>query len=473
MASDPVETPKVTAAPEKANQESSEQHIRTYNEKRAYLASLVARMDSLTAQLKQLTSESKRKGPSSAKNESKEEKKEEADSKPEEAPEKKDEEAPQVLPSLFGLAYILLKLLCQEKLNKQSVFNFNNYYEFIKNRITTYESTWKVASIVGYTLKKDEVLESIKSFYSYLFMASSPKLQELFKTAEIPAADGLWLSILTEEDNKVLMESVFMTVLDDLFKNIRTAFTTMDADANSAALRRGDMLKAKGKDLKDLDTQIGTLNAGPKTTPTGPETTPTGPQTTPDQKGGAAPVAPATPIASAPTIADTPIKPPSLPIPECNIGEPCKRDILKLKEYADYVNSELMAAIANGPIQMKDDLTAVNEALSILATEAPTIHISMVKHAGPPTDKTPTQELQDLQPKMIAKLNELKKKIQTGPQDATTTPLLAELDKSISLLTTGLPTLLQTMTPTDAEALLVNMKKLTGMSGGKRGLRRS
>ena len=101
--------------------------VKLYEDKRDFLASLQSQVGMLTAELKGLMEAAKAKPKDTKMPKKEEEGKEE---KPE-APV--FEEDPQALTILFGIGFVLNKLMNQEKLNKESVISLYDAYQNIKS----------------------------------------------------------------------------------------------------------------------------------------------------------------------------------------------------------------------------------------------------------------------------------------------------------------------------------------------------
>jgi hypothetical protein len=223
----------------------TDQAIDKFNEKQALEQSLISRIDLLTAKIKEIVAKSKKNGADS-KDETSEKEKPEEPAEPVPVPEPGEPDH-QVLPLLFGLAFILIKIMNQANLNRQSIYNMNNYFEYITHMIEVYQKLCNSAVTKGYPIEKKTplLINSLKSFYAYFYMAVSEKMQELFKGANYPEGTD-WITALSPDEDKKLASVEFMNVIDDLFKDIHPAFVYMVeeyqlTDPATVAKMKGDM----------------------------------------------------------------------------------------------------------------------------------------------------------------------------------------------------------------------------------------
>jgi len=338
--------------------------------------SLLARIEALRAKIQQIIDKSKT-------NEPKEGDKKE-NSKPKEPvpiPEPGDP-THQVLPFLFGLAFILIKIMNQENLNRQSIYNMNNYFEYLTYMIQVYQKLCNSAVTKGYPLKKDLLINSLKSFYAYFYMEMSEKMQELFKGAAFPSSTG-WISTLSPEEDKKFASIEFMNIIDDLFKGIHPAFVYMVEDYQ---LTDPATIAKMKDDMEQLEKNNSTKQGASAQT----------------LRGGSAPMvatksSPAIPSAKqdvTPEVAapkeKEPIKFTKSPVPdECKINEPCKRPIDELKSAAEDQTEQLNQVLEKGLTTITGGIDLITAELGKLASVAKDIHVSIIAHSQPPAEGSP------------------------------------------------------------------------------------
>jgi len=332
--------------------------VKLYENKRDFLASLQSQLGVLTAELKGLMEAAKAK-PKDTKTPKKEEEEEGKEEKPE-APV--FEEDPQALTILFGIGFVLNKLMNQEKLNKESVISLYDAYQNIKTMIGIYYNMWKIGSLMNYPLDKLSFIYSLKAFYTHFYMNLGPKMKELMKGPSYKPQDITWISTLTAEEDAVLSSVDFTNIQDKLLKGVVMSFTMMHNLFNDAAIIRSEIITSNSSDLKKLDTRIKKLNSGEKEPeqkesdakePDTKESEQKESDTKESEQKESEELQPAKPL-----------------IPDCKIGEPCIRDIGKLKEVADAFQAELDLLMKEGPVKIKDEYDAIMGALQETANES-------------------------------------------------------------------------------------------------------
>ena len=320
--------------------------VKHYEDKRDFLASLQSQVGVLTAELKSLMEAAKVK-PQESKKPKQDEKG--AEEKPE-APV--FEEEPQALTILFGIGFVLNKLMNQENLNKESVISLYDAYQNIKTMIGIFYNMWKIGSLMNYPLDKLSFIYSLKAFYTHFYMNVGPKTKELMKGPSYAPQDITWISTLTNEEDAVLASMDFINIQDRLLKGIIMSFTTMHNLFNDAAIVRSETISSKSSDLKKLDKGIKKLNSGEEGSKE--ESKEEGKEESKETQETQEPdIEPAKPL-----------------IPECKVGEPCKRDIGKLKEVADAFQAELDLLMKEGTVKIKDEYDAIMGALQETANES-------------------------------------------------------------------------------------------------------
>ena len=341
--------------------------VKLYENKRDFLASLQSQVGMLTAELKSLMEAAKVK-PKDTKTPKKEE--EGKEEKPE-APVY--EEDPQALTILFGIGFVLNKLMNQEKLNKESVISLYDAYQNIKTMIGIYYNMWKIGSLMNYPLDKLSFIYSLKAFYTHFYINVGPKTKELMKGPSYASQDITWISTLTAEEDAILSSMDFTNIQDRLLKGIVMSFTTMHNLFNDAAIVRSETIASKSSDLKKLDTRIKKLNSGDKETDADSDQKDSDTKESDQKETEETDQKESDQKESDQKESDQPteeLQPAKPLIPECKIGEPCVRDIGKLKEVADAFQAELNLLMKEGPVKIKDEYDAIMGALQETANES-------------------------------------------------------------------------------------------------------
>lgn len=415
--------------------------VKLYENKRDFLASLQSQVGVLTAELKSLMEAAKVKP-----KDTKTPKKEEAGK--EEKPEAPVfEEDPQALTILFGIGFVLNKLMNQEKLNKESVISLYDAYQNIKTMIGIYYNMWKIGSLMNYPLDKLSFIYSLKAFYTHFYINLSPKMKELMKGPSYQPQDITWISTLTVEEDAILSSMDFTNIQDRLLKGIVMSFTTMHNLFNDAAIVRSETIASKSSDLKKLDTRIKKLNSDSDAKESDAESDAketdkeTDKESDKESDKSTEELEPAKPL-----------------IPECKIGEPCVRDIGKLKEVADAFQAELNLLMKEGPVKIKDEYDAIMGALQETANE------SVIVQGNIKSNSEEAQGSSQLANKLQAFIDGIK----NNPEVAA--ELKAFLEALNSFDASKIP-------PEEVEAHEKDMDALQaligGTKGGKRTLRRS
>jgi len=246
--------PAATPAPAPDKTASSpaitpEEATKKWNKKLELEQSLLARIDALRSTIQQIIDKSKTNGSKDS-----DKKKNSKPKEPVPIPEP-GKPKHQVLPLLFGLAFILIKIMNQENLNRQSIYNMNNYFEYITYMIEVYQKLCNSAATKGYPLKTDLLINSLKSFYAYFYMAVSDKMQKLFTSPGYEGTD--WISTLSPEEDKKFASMEFMNVIDDLFKDIHPAFEYMVEDYQLTDPATVAKMKGAMKELKEGNSKEG------------------------------------------------------------------------------------------------------------------------------------------------------------------------------------------------------------------------
>jgi hypothetical protein len=370
MSSNNAEDPPV-ATSKAANESDVAKATATFNKKLDLEQSLLARIEALRNRIQKIMEDAKKNEPK----EGKEEKK----AKPEPPTPLPEPGAPghQVLPLLFGLAFILIKIMNQENLNRQSIYNMNNYFEYITMMIRVYQKLCNTAATKGYPLKTALLINSLKSFYAYFFMAVSDKIQKLITSPRFEGTD--WISTLSPEEDKKFASMEFMNVMDDLFKDIHPAFEYMVEDYQVTDPATIESMKGAMEELKKENSK----KEG--------------------QKGGAG-------EGTAAEETKKPIIFTKSPVPDegCELGKPCKRNIDELNTVANEQSEQINQVLEKG--LTKVSMEAITQVVSDLALTARDIHISMVERLQPPTDGSPQgitqiiKELKEVKEALLGKI---------------------------------------------------------------------
>jgi hypothetical protein len=375
MSSNNAEDPPV-ATSKAANESDIAKATATFNKKLDLEQSLLARIEALRNRIQKIMEDAKKNEPKEG--EEKGEEKEEKKAKPQPPTPLPEPGTPdkQVLPLLFGIAFILIKIMNQENLNRQSIYNMNNYFEYITMMIQVYQKLCNTAATKGYPLKTALLINSLKSFYAYFFMAVSDKIQKLITSPKFEGTD--WISTLSPEEDKKFASMEFMNVIDDLFKDIHPAFEYMVEDYQVTDPLTIESMKGAMDELKEGNSKKE------------------------EQKGGAAPKAAssaASNSASSSAISEDdateekkgPVIFTKSPVPDegCELGKPCQRKIDELKSSADAQTDQLNQVLEKGLTTVS--MEAITQTVSDLALTAKDIHISMVERLQPPAEGSPEE----------------------------------------------------------------------------------
>jgi hypothetical protein len=381
-----------TASAEVATESKVQKATDDFNKKLDLEHSLLARIEALRNRIQKIIEDSKKNEPKEG--EEKEEKK-----KPEPPMPIPEPGTPghQVLPLLFGLAFILIKIMNQENLNRQSIYNMNNYFEYLTIMIQVYQKLSNTAATKGYPLKTDLLINSLKSFYAYFYMAVSDKMQKLFTSPGYESTE--WISTLSPEEDKKFASMEFMNVIDDLFKDIHPAFEYMVEDYQVTDPLTIESMKKDMEKLKEGNSNEGNSKEEVK-------------------KGGAVPnAAPsaASNSASSSAISEDdateekkgPIVFTKSPVPDegCELGKPCQRKIDELKTSADAQTDQLNQVLEKGLTTVT--MEAITQAVGNLSYDAKDIHISMVERLEPPADNKTSGASKEAIQKIIVEIRSL------------------------------------------------------------------
>ena len=325
--------------------------------------------------------------------------------------------------------------------------------------IGIYYNMWKIGSLMNYPLDKLSFIYSLKAFYTHFYINVGPKTKELMRGPSYQSQDITWISTLTAEEDAVLSSMDFTNIQDRLLKGIIMSFTTMHNLFNDAAIVRSETIASKSSDLKKLDTRIKKLNSDDKETDQKETDQKESGAKDSDQKETDQKETDQKETDQKETEESTEESEPAKPlIPECKIGEPCIRDIGKLKEVADAFQSELDLLMKEGPVKIKDEYDAIMGALQETANESVIVQGNLKSNLTGPEGSS----------QLANKLQAFIDGIKDNPEVA------AELKGFLEALNTFDQSKIP---PEEVEAFEKDMDALQaligGTKGGKRTLRRS